>query len=168
MKRFFCIVCVIVLCLAMTACDPGTYNLRQETDPQDVVSVELIQYDNPKQKKFASWVPDHFIKLRPVDLSAVTVLETLEEESKETFLDQLSRERILWKYYVFDSPKGVCIRITYSCGDCLIVSADYENESHRGYIGMYNADGEVTDFYGSFVSYYSFDSLVDDYFETNI
>lgn len=168
MKRFFCIFCVVLICLAMTACDPGTYNLRQETDPQDVVSVELIRYDNPKQKKFVSWVPDHFIKLRPIDLSAVTVLETLEEENKETFLDQLSRERILWKYYVFDSPKGVCIRITYSCGDSLIVSADYENESFCGYIGMYNAQGEVTDFVGSFESYRSFATLVSDYFDANL
>ena len=152
----------------MTACDPGTYNLREETDPQDVVSVELIRYDNPKQKKFVSWVPDHFIKLRPMDLSAVTVLETLPDTSVEPFLEQLSTEDILWKYYVFDSPKGVCLRITYSDGGFLIISADYENQSYRGYIGMYNADGEVTDFYGSFVSYYSFESLVNDYFDTNI
>ena len=145
MKRFFGIICVVLICLAMTACDPGTYNLRQETDPQDVVSVELIQYDNPKQKKFASWVPDHFIKLRPMDLSAVTVLETLEEESKETFLDQLSRERILWKYYVFDSPKGVCIRITYSCGDCLIVSTDYETITikHEAHSRTLFAEGAI-------------------------
>ena len=168
MKRLFCIVCVIVLCLAMTACDPGTYNLRQETDPQDVVSVELIQYDNPKQKKFASWVPDHFKRLQDLKLSSVTVLETLPEESLEPFLDRLSKQNILWHYYVFNSPKGLCIRVNYSSGDFLIISTDYENHSFCGYIGMYNAQGEVTDFVGSFESYRSFAALVNDYFDTNI
>lgn len=168
MKRFFCIICAVLICMTMTACDPGTYRLREETDPKDVVSVELIRYENPKQKKFASWVPDHFKKLRPMDLSSVTVLEVLPETSVEPFLEQLSQKGILWKYYVYDSPKGVCIRITYSGGDFLIISTDYENESYRGYIGMYNAQGEVTDFFGSFVSYHSFESLVNDYFNTQV
>ena len=44
MKRVYCFCCVILVFLMLTACDPGTYNLRQETDPQDVVSVELIRY----------------------------------------------------------------------------------------------------------------------------
>ena len=44
MKRFFCIVCVIVLCLAMTACDPGLYTLREETDPQEVMP-QISQLD---------------------------------------------------------------------------------------------------------------------------
>ena len=168
MKRVYCFCCVILVFLMLTACDPGTYRLQEEAVSEDVVSVELIQYDNPKQKKFTSWVPDHFKRLQDLKLSSITVLETLPEESLEPFLEQMSKQNILWHYYVFDSPKGLCIRVNYDSGDFLMISTDYENESFCGYIGMYNAQGEVTDFFGSFESYRSFATLVSDYFDANL
>ena len=168
MKRFICIACLVLLFLTMSACDPGTYQFREDLNAGDVVSVELIRYENPKQKMFRSWVPDHFKRLGDLDLSSVTVLETLEEDKKAEFLNQLSRENILLHYYVFNSPKGICLRINYSNGDFLIVNNDCESKTYRGYIGMYNAEGEVTEFYGTFVRYDSFESLVNDYFETKV
>lgn len=54
MKRFICIACLVLLFLTMSACDPGTCQFREDLNAGDVVSVELIRYENPKQKMFRS------------------------------------------------------------------------------------------------------------------
>lgn len=168
MKRIFCIICVFALCLTMNACDPGTYRFGKDLNSEDIISVELICYENSRQKKFLSWVPDHSARMRDLDLSSVSVLETLPHERQDSFLKQLAQREILMGYDPFDSPKGICIRVTYNNGDFLIINTDYENHSYCGYIGMYDREGKLLDFIGSFVSYRSFESLVNDYFKTQV
>ena len=153
----------------LTACDPGSYQYDYNDLIENVVSIELINYDNPNQKSFISWVlPDHSSDLVPFEKSKTTQLEVLNEEKKEDFLKQLSNSDILYLYYAYDSPKGICIKLTYENGDFEIIWCDYEHKTFAGYIGRYTSEGEVEKFIGSFSSYDYFKSLVNDYFETNI
>lgn len=167
MKGKINLVFSLVACFALSACDPGGY-IIDSACLKEVVSAELIDYENPNQKKFISWLPDHFDDLKAFERENVTVIERLGNEKLSDFLESFSRIGILANYYAYDSPKDLCIRLNYSNGNFLIIWADYEAQSFRGYIGEYLADGTVLSFWGSFVSLCSYEDLVNNYFSYNL
>jgi len=124
----------------------------------------MIEYENPDQKHFLSWVPDQFNKLVPFDCANAMVLETLPAEKTVGFLDAFSKTDILHTYYAFDSPKDICIRLNYANGNFLIIWANYAQGGFAGYIGEYSSDGTVLSFWGSFSSLDSYLDLVNQYF----
>ena len=164
MKKALTLSVLTVLCFILCACDPGSYHLDREK-LSGVTGVDLIEYSNPDQKRFLTWVPDQSGSLKPFDSSRVTVLETLSGEKIEDFLDAFSKEDILNKYYAYDSPKDVCIRLKYDDGSFLIVWANYAENTHSGYIGEYRSDGTVRSVHGSFSSPGSYRELVGKYFD---
>ena len=132
---------------------------------EDVISIELIQYDNAEHNHFASWVPDHFDKLLPFDTANATVLETLPTEKISEFCDAFLKTDILDTYYAYNSPKDVCIRLNYANGNFLIIWANYIENSYSGYIGEYASDGTVLSFWGSFSALRYYTDLVEQYFD---
>ena len=163
MKKTLALILVTILCFSMCACDPGRAHIGRE-GLNDVVRVELIQYENPNQKHFITWVPDYSDELAPFVLENATVLETLPAEKASDFFDALSEKDILYKYYAYDSPKDVCIRLTYQNGDFLIIWANYAENAHNGYIGKYSADGTVSFYWGCFYSLDYYEELVNEFF----
>ena len=165
-NKFSLSVILLIICSFMLAgCDPVNYNFHRD-DLEDIVSIELIQYDNPEQEHFSSWVPDHTSDLKPFDDSKVNILETLDDDHISELIDTLCACNILDTYYAYDSPNGLCLKLSYSNGDFLIVNCN-EN-SYTGYIGKFSSDGEVAQFIGCFTSVESFKTLVNDYFQTKI
>ena len=163
MKRTACLVLAAMLCLLLCACDPGHYPIEREA-LNDVSGIELIEYENPNQKHFASWVPNQFYRLTPFETSNATVLETLPADKTEEFLDAFSETYILHTYYAYNSPKDICIRVNYTNGNFLIIWANYVDGTHAGYIGEYSSDGTVLSFWGSFSSLKDYTNLVYQYF----
>ena len=159
------ILILIICCFTFTGCDPGSYYFTHEY-LSDIVSVELINYNNPKQKHFISWVPDHSSDLKSFDDSKLSVLETLDEDKISDFIDTLCECHILATYYAYDSPNEICLKLNYSNGDFII--ANCQNQSYAGYIGKFTFDGKVAKFIGFFSSRTSFITLVNDYFQTQI
>ncbi|MBO5402704.1 MAG: hypothetical protein J6A85_06005 [Clostridia bacterium] len=149
MKRSVLYALLALFCVFLVSCamDPVMTHYDLETLEQNVVSVELISYENPNQKKFGSWVPDHSDKLVPVDLTKITVIKTLAEEDLQAFLLEFSNTTIMSTYYSYDSPAGECIRLNYENGDFMIA---HNGGGYSGYIGEFNADGTVKEFIGSF------------------
>lgn len=154
---------LIICCFTLTACDPGSYYFEQE-ELSDIVNIELINYDYPEQKHFKSWVPNHTADLKPFNDSKLSVLETLDGDKFPQFIDTLCEFHILYKYYVFDAPNGVCIKLSYSNGDFLIING-YKS-LYVGYIGKFTSDGKVAEFIGSFSNSSSYKTLVNDFFLT--
>ncbi|MCI8434996.1 MAG: hypothetical protein HFK10_03415 [Clostridia bacterium] len=168
MKKISKLLAILILICSLfifTACDPSPFYFEHEY-LADTVSIELIRYDNPEQKHFLSWVPDHTADLKSFDQSKVTVLETLHENKIPDFIDTLCEYDILYKYYAFDTPNGICIKLNDSNGDFLIVSCN-EN-SFAGYIGKFYSNGEVADFIGCFSALKYFETLVNDHFQMKI
>lgn len=163
MKRVVCLVLMVAICLMMSACDPGMYYIDREA-LNAVVCVQLIEYDNPDQKQFVTWVPDQFDQLRPFDQSRTRVLETLPQEKMGEFLDTFSETDILYAYYAYDSPKDICLRLTYENGDFLIIWANYADDAFAGYIGEYASDGSVLTFWGCFSGVFYYKNLVNQVF----
>jgi hypothetical protein len=152
-----------VICCLLCACDPGSYAIDREK-LNDVVCVELIEYQNPNQKPFSTWVPNQFNRLLPFDPANATVIETLDTEKNVELLDAFSKTDILHTYYAYNSPKDICLRLNYENGDFLIIWANYAENSYAGYIGEYSQDGTVLSFWGSFSALSDYEDLVNRYF----
>lgn len=168
MKKITLLMGLLLLCLVFGACDPSSYQFDYQDLKDNTVTIELIHYDNPEQNSFISWIPNHSSALAPFQNSQVTVLETLDDEKKSDFLKQLAKADILSQYYAYDSPKGICIRLSYSNGDFLILHCNNEEKTFQGYIGKYSENGEVVDYIGTFSNYDSFESLIHNFFDTTI
>lgn len=168
MKKLFCIIVLFVCVISMSACDPATVYYSVDDFAGRVKEIELIRYDNPDQKQFFSWVPDHSDDLVALDMSRIAVLETLDESKKDVFLVELTQYDILGTYYAYDSPANICIRINYTDGTFDLITADYQRKSFGGYIGTFSDEGEVIKFIGCFSSLYYFTDLVGRYFETEL
>lgn len=156
------------LILLLTACDPVMRQMRTLQHSYDIVSVELIEYDNPDQQMFSDWVLDKSSKIKSFDVAKMTVLETLDEELKPDFITELAEATVMEDYYVYDSPKGICLKLNYSNGDFIIISSDYENNSFKGFIGKYSLKGTLKEYIGSFMAASTFDSLVNNYFQEQV
>ena len=125
MKKILSVLIIAVLSIVLCSCDPGTYYILDE-ELSDIVSIQLIQYDNSNQKTFTSWVPNHFDDLKPFDVCKYVVIKELEEERIENFLTSFKETKILHSYYAYDSPKDLCIKCNYSNGNFLIIWTDFE------------------------------------------
>ncbi|MBQ6798407.1 MAG: hypothetical protein IJP11_04135 [Oscillospiraceae bacterium] len=167
MKRMISLVLLIIVFVLLSACDPGSFSIDKES-LNNVVNIELVQYANPNQKHFSSWVPDQFDKLMPFVPANATVLESLPSEKTTEFLDSFSNTDILHTYYAYNSPKDVCIRLNYENGNFLIIWANYAETSYAGYIGEYTSDGTVLSFWGSFSSLNYYTDLVNQYFNYSL
>ena len=163
MKRIVALVLLTIICFSMCACDPSSFVINRDS-LDNVISIELIEYTNPDQKHFTTWVPDQSDKLAPFNLANATILETLPEEKISDFLDSFSTIDILHTYYAYNSPKDICIKLNYENGDFLIIWANYAEDSYAGYIGEYSAEGTVVSFWGSFSSLSDYKDLVNHFF----
>lgn len=166
LNKLFILLPVAVFALSVavfTACDPGHYQYDLENLKAPVSAIELCEYDNPEQKHFTSWVPDHSKDLAPLDMDALKITATLEADLTEDFMRDLSKQHILYKYYAFNSPNGTCIRIVYDDGYFDIISCNAK--TFAGYIGTFSPDGEVVDFIGCFASRSSYEYFLKFYFE---
>lgn len=165
-KLLVIIFLLTIFCLIFTACDPGEYSFDYDELKENITSVELVNYDNQNQKSFFSWVLDKSSQLAPLNINKLTVLEKLNTDNMSEFLFQLSKVDFLYKYYAYNSPKGISIKLTYKNNDFLIISCNYP--SFAGYVGQYNSNCKVVEFIGCFASSFDFRYLVNTFFETQI
>ena len=151
--------CLILIALILSSCDPTMYSPSEEY-LKDAVSVELIRYNNPDQKDFISWVPDHSDDLVAFDNSKVEIIEELDNEKFDDFATAFQSTEIMHTYYRCDSPNDVCIRINYENGEFLIIGKDY--------VGCFSENGEVSSFVGCFSSRTYYTDLVNEFFEYQV
>ena len=151
--------CLILIVLTLSSCDPLRYSPTEEYF-KDVVSIELIRYNNPDQKDFISWVPDHSDDLVAFDNSRVEIIEILDNEKFDAFSTAFQSTEIMHTYYRCDSPNGVCIRVNYENGKFLIIGRDY--------IGYFSENGEVSKFLGCFSARTYYTDLVNEFFEYQV
>lgn len=168
MKKILILICIFTLCFPLTACDPAVRSLDVDSITSNIVSIEMIDYDNPDQKTIFTRWSDRSSELLPFKESDCTLLQKLEEEKADAFLKALRKTEYYYEYYACNSPSGVCLKLLYENGDFLILNSDPESDLIRGYIGKYSAEGEVIEFYGCFSGYHSFEKLVDIFSEDDL
>ena len=167
MKKIACVILLLVMCCTLCACDPNEYQPPQEALDK-VVSVELIQYNNPNQKGYEFWIFDHYNELRPFVAENATVLEVLPADKLSDFLQSFSQKTLIGPHYAsYNSPGEICLRLKYENDDFLIVWAGNQSCRYSGYVGEYSSNGAVLSYWGVPYSNDDYVNLLAEYFNYN-
>ena len=137
MKKQMLIFVLTPILFLLFACRPFHSFMTHEELMDNILCVDLINYNNPDLKKSGT-DPD---KLIPFDFTKMEIIETLKEERIDNFLYELSRFPFAEGRY-FDSPQGESIRLLYNNGDFIIISCKAK------YAGSFYKDGNVKKFLG--------------------
>lgn len=134
MKKY--ILLFLMFCLMfLTACDPNPYYYNYETLKNDVVSVELINYDNNAIELF-----EQRDAVKKFDFSKMNVTGVLLDEKLDDFLLEFSQIEFMLVWRHLDSPEGECVKINYSDGSFDIIcynvqfSCQYDNFGNVKYV----------------------------------
>ena len=151
------------LVFILTSCDYG-YCIYQEKD-KPTKKVELINYDNPDARENPK-------TKYPLDLDKLEVIEELDSEKIESFLDGLAYSFVLngRPIKVLCSHDGIGVRITYEDDSFDIITLTTIEDKPIFFKGEYSADGvlvwsEDLNFEGFDVS---FRKVINDHFTTQI
>ena len=155
-------VCIVLLSLILTACDPIPYYFNEDELQEEVVIIELIKYDYPETKEVKKKSD-----ILPFDFDKVKILETLKAEEFNDFLNELSQKRFhvsddITKYS--NSADGVSLKIEYKNGNFLILCWN----SKSNFVVEYTSDGNVTDTILRFTAAQDFIDLVNNSFQTQL
>lgn len=163
-KNFSFLIVTILFCLNLIACDPVSYHYKNDELINNVVAVELIDYDNTEIKNITPKLFEKRAKVIPFDFNKMEIIETMISEKIDDFLECFCEINFL-RYgglTYSNSPNGISIKITYKNGDFEIVSYN------AFYAGRFDSEGNVKEFVGGIESSIDFKNLVNQYFETRI
>lgn len=148
MKKLALIAVIVLVAISLTACHPMGHYFDYEELKAAVVSVELINYDNPDSKRINGLKEE----TKPFDFDKVEVLEVLAEEKIDDFLYALSDIEFFKMDYsnkkCNDSANGVTIIVKYSSGDFLVLDSKEVRKNffvaeYHNFIALYNSFGEL-------------------------
>ena len=141
------ILIVFILCLFMIgvqfliACDPDfEYDIAWLKE--NVVSVEMIKYDNEELKL----VYDR-VEILPIDFDKIEIIEKLPDSKIEDFINDYSSSWKMESGVFFAEPVGVCVKMNFVNGDFMIITEEDPKEdfSEFSMIAIFDKDGKVTD-----------------------
>ena len=162
-KKFLIVALVVALAFSFVACDVGYHlcNLNIE-----VANVELINYNNPAAQNSP-------LEKHPLDLEKLETLETLGSDSRDNFINELSK---IGKYLggkfkqVLNSPAGIGVRIIYQDGSFTLITVTVikgKDSIFRGdYDTIYNIGYTFGIAWQEMID--GFKAVVNKYFETQV
>jgi hypothetical protein len=131
---------ICLLCFGLTACEPIWFEYEYEVLENDVVSVELISYNNPYAKtQMDNWGN---LKYPDFDFNEMLVIGTMKEENLDPLFQDISSTMVGNFIRQIDSPNGLCLKINYQDNTFDIISDDF--------IGRYNHEGKIIQYLGVF------------------
>ena len=153
MKKITFLLIAVLLTLGLTACDPAGFFYSYDELKENVETIELINYDNPDAKKISKegyGCSNQRDKVTiPFDFEKMEIIEVLSAEKIDDLIQEIAKVHFFRNWRHADAPNGKCIRIVYKNGDFEIIRISYDN---CGYVGSFDADGNVKRFVGSVVS----------------
>jgi hypothetical protein len=162
-KNLILIPLLISIILILTACDPASYQFNLQELEENVVAVQLVDYDNanPKIAKKRS-------EVLPYDFNRETQLKTLEGKNLNEFISRMGDTWFMGGLRYSNAPVGMAIKIIYKNGDFIILSSNWINDTVYGFVAKIHADGIVFDEMWSFMDRADYVDLVYTYFGVKI
>ena len=139
MKKLICLFICIINLTTLTGCDPGAFYYDYEYLNNNVVSIELINYENDEAVELF----EKREKVKPFDFSKSVVIKVLDNEKISDFLLEFSEIPILQVWRHLDSPKGESIKINYKDGSFDVICCNV------AFSCQYDKYGNVAHFMGS-------------------
>lgn len=139
MKKVIVLFIFVLNLLTLTGCDPSSYYYNYEDLNANVVSIELINYENDD----AIELFEKREKVKPFDFSRLDVIEVLANEKNSEFLLEFSKIEFMLVWRHLDSPKGESIKINYEDGSFDVICYYVQ------FSCQYDELGNVKNFIGS-------------------
>ena len=139
MKKSIILLFFVLTSLVLTGCDPSSYKYNYEDLNSNVVSIELINYENDEAVELFNKRE----RVKPFDFSKLDVIEVLDNDKKSEFLLEFSNIKFLLVWRHLDSPKGESVKINYKDGSFDIIC--YNSQ----FSCQYDKLGNVKNFIGS-------------------
>lgn len=139
MKKVIVLFIFVLNLLTLTGCDPSSYYYNYEDLNVNVVSIELINYENDD----AIELFEKREKVKPFDFSRLDVIEVLANEKNSEFLLEFSKIEFMLVWRHLDSPKGESIKINYEDGSFDVICYYVQ------FSCQYDELGNVKNFIGS-------------------
>lgn len=168
MKKLTMIMIIVLFCFSLVACEPIFGHMGTIQENFEISSVELISYDNPDRLVVRHGLIAIFVRpadYAPFERDKCTLIETLSEEKKEEFFERMGPISIInGDYSEYNSPNGICLKITCSDGSFFV----FENTDKKETFGAkYSADGGF-DWYWGEPDPTSITSLINDFFNYQV
>lgn len=154
---------ILLLGFMLVSCvmDPESFYYNYDELKEDVVAVELINYDSEavRIKSREEILPFNFHKME--------VIETLELDQLEGFFLELSKIHFhkpdrLTRYY--NTASGLSIRMIYSSGNFVVMCCNKKTN----FVTMFDSDGNLGEYTIKFTGISNFTDLVNNNFITKI
>gem|GEM_PF-2157339 len=162
---------LVLLCSAilscLTGCDPSHYTQNYEDLLSSVTGVELIRYDAPNAEYINTFISQR--KVRAFDFSKAEIIEVLDTENLDDFLQDWADVR-LWNIWGHsNSPVGISLRILHDNGDFDVFSCTVEDGVQSGMFGhRFTERGRLKEYIGLLENRSDFVDIINSYFTMNI
>ncbi len=123
----------------LTGCDPSSYSYNYEDLNANVMSVELINYENNDAVELF----EKREKVKSFDFSKLSVIKVLPNDKINDFLIDFSKIEFMLVWRHLDSPKGESVKINYYDGSFDIICYNVQ------FSCQYDKLGNIKNFIGS-------------------
>lgn len=139
MKKIIVLFLFILNLITLTGCDPSYYYYSYEDLNSNVISIELINYDNNE----AIELFEKKDKVKSFDFSKMNVIKVLDNDKNSEFLLEFSKIEFMLVWRHLDSPKDESIKINYKDGSFDVICYYVQ------FSCQYDKSGNVKKFIGS-------------------
>ncbi len=160
MKKTF-IILISLITIILSGCDPATFYFEFESMNNEVLSVELVEYDNNSSEMINTNLDSKLI----FDSKKIISVETLEEERIDEFLKGLS---VIVFHQVEEStiePVKECLKINKNNGNYIILSCTVIDGTVYSMVAEYDSSGNFLEHLAYFADRPSYERLIDKYFK---
>ena len=163
--KVFSLTTVLMFCLSIfSACTPPMYDLKYDDLKNEILSVELINYNSEKKRA------DKRTAIMNYNFNYETVIETISQENLQSFLVDFSQIVYNGQCENFPAtPVGTCLKLTYNDGSFAIVFYIFDkiwHGYHNYYSGLtqYSQDGKYIEQFDDISSKTAYCELLEKYF----
>jgi len=157
---------LFLLILCLSACDPGSISYPNEESISDVVSVELIEYNNIYVSRINTLFSTR--KIQDFDFEKMEIIEVLSEDTLEDFLNDFSELDVWTRWSHPDSPLRTSIRIIYNNGDFDVISCCNTEKEIISFMAKYDSKGNFKNHIGTVEKVTAYLDLINRYFTKQI
>jgi hypothetical protein len=160
-KRFLLILS-LVLIISGCVSDPNTYYFNYEELSINVISIELINYENNNPRI----INVNESNISNIDFHKLVVLEVLPSQSIDSFIRKISEITFHKSNKSAETPIGRGIKLNYNNGNFVIISCTLTKERGYSFVAEFDDKGKFVKHIAEFADRPKFEKLLDDYFKT--
>lgn len=163
MKKRFSLILSLLIIIFISGCvsDPNTYYFNYEELSSNVISIELINYENSNPRI----INVNEISISNIDFQKLEVLEELPSQSIDSFIRRISEITFHESNKSAEAPIGKGIKLNYKNGNFVLISCTLTKERGYSFVTEFDDRGNFVKHIAEFADRPKFEKLLEEYFE---